>query len=312
MVKKIRITLIMAALLLGMTGLLPINAQAQVTKTFWAAGSSAMYQSFALAAGMNNADGLGDPAWCGTFHWTYNSGANLVDSRNASILPEPGNIWVVWDNSTSPTCVMFYVSVDSIVGVRNYFAKSTVDILEAAGTAGQNKIKYFPAASDTALPAAVLSAIQGVELNVGMTDIRPEDAFFATLRALTSPAGSRIPETPYTGAGYAGAVAGIGTPIYSSQSSTQANPVDFDMYGPDPFTSASPRPFVVDLVGANPVVVVANVTNTGAGHLGDGKYTNINRSTLANVLTGQITRIYDIQQGTTDNNGTITNGDSAA
>jgi ABC-type phosphate transport system substrate-binding protein len=304
MMKNLRLTLIIAALLLGMTGLLPINAQAQLTKRFVAAGSSAMYQSFAMAAGLNGADGEGDYGWCAnqstgvSYHWTYSNGANLLDPRSSSINPEPGNIWIVWDNSTAPTQICLYVSVDSIVGTRAYFAGATVSILEAANTPGQNKIAYFGAGTDTALPAAVLAAANGLKINVGMTDIRPEDAYFATLRALT-PIGTRIPRNAYTGLGYNSSNPGIGTSIQSSQlySGTPlqvANPVDFSIYTNDPFTNAPHRVFYTALVGANPVVVFANVSNTGAGHFGDGKYTNINRSTLANILTGQITRISDI------------------
>lgn len=83
MMKKLRLTLIVAALLLGMTGLLPINAQAQLTRKFVAVGSSAMYQSFAMAAGLNYADGEGDYAWCAnqssgvSYHWTYSNRTTL-------------------------------------------------------------------------------------------------------------------------------------------------------------------------------------------------------------------------------------------
>ena len=58
MMKKLRLTLIIAALSLGTTGLLPINALSYTpAHTILAAGSSAMYQPFAMAAGYNTGSG---------------------------------------------------------------------------------------------------------------------------------------------------------------------------------------------------------------------------------------------------------------
>ena len=305
MMKKLRLTLIIAALSLGATALLPSNALAVYApaQTVYGAGSSAMFNTIAIAAGVNNA-WPGNTAFCGPHHWTQGNGAQLVDPRSGSIAPEKGNIWIVWDdnavNQVAPGRVCVYIAVDSIVGVRAYFAHATIGMISPAGTADANIVPLLGAGES--LPTNIFNEVNGAEINVAYTDIRPEDAKFATIRVLTSPAGTRIPRNAYTGLGYG--PSSIGTPIYSSRGSgstcpgsscKQANPVDFTISGPDPVTlSGTPRAFKVASVGADPVMVIANVSNTASGHLGDGNYKDVNRQILANVLTGQITHIRDI------------------
>ena len=46
--------------------------------------------------------------------------AQAVDSRNVNIPVEGGNLWVVWDNNTSPVSIWAYLTVDSIVGNRHH------------------------------------------------------------------------------------------------------------------------------------------------------------------------------------------------
>ena len=319
MMKKLRLTLIIAALSLVATALLPINAQAAGHKsnagtwtpanTWYAAGSSAQFNTFAIAAGLDNAVGAGNPALCGEHHWTYTNGAQILDPRSTgNILPEKGNIWIVWDDNAQNQVVgkgtiCFFISIDSIVGNRVFFANGTVQLLVTdptpPATVADAGIVPLLAVDPNGLPASIWGVVNGALLNVCMTDIRPEDAKFATIRALTGPAGTRVPRTRYTGLGYgsgAPPTSGIGTPVYSSQGTTgshkQANVVDFTISGPDPITlTGTPRPYTVLSVGASPVMVIVNVSNSSAGHLGDGNYTDINRYVLANYLTGEYTHI---------------------
>ena len=50
--------------------------------------------------------------------------------------------------------------------------------------------------------------------------------------------------------------------------------------------TGTPRPYEVISVGANAVLVIANVSNTASGRLGDGHFTDINRYSIANLWNG--------------------------
>jgi len=285
------------------TLLLATSAMAQYTpaETFYAAGSSAQFNTFALAAGYPIYSG---GALCGNHRWTQKtSSANpitLNDPRSSSILPEPGNIWIVWNdaaaNHTSGGVVCFFVVVDSIVGVRSYQARATVSLpagLVGVADAGIVPLLGFSGPGGTAetLPANIQSIVNGAVINVGITDIRPEDAKFATMRALTA-YGTQVTGRSATGVGYGPFP--LGTTIQSSQSGGIANPVDFaiDPGDTDPINSSVPvRHYAESGTGAAPVMVFANQQNTGSGHFGDGNYTNINRFVLANVLSGNESHI---------------------
>lgn len=159
------------------------------------------------------------------------------------------------------------------------------------GVAGDNAVPFL---SDTeTLPASIQSAVDTAKINVGMTDIRPEDAKFTTMRVLT-PTGSQAPGSGNYGWGYGPGP--IGTPIVSGVSSAQANPVDFAISGTDtdPITHGAVRPYGELPVGAAPIVVIANKHQSGSGRLGDPSITNIGRFTLASVLEGKTFRIRDI------------------
>jgi hypothetical protein len=198
------------------------NAQETTTVHYIGAGSSAMWQGFAIAA-YNDLAGSGTVAsangicnagkiqatagssaiagnTCTTSHWTVKSTveayAYLHDTRSTAIPLEYGNLWVVWVTDTATgtvTDIWTYLSVDSTVGVRNYLAvpraKLTVDnaATSYAGGAAISASLFIDNSSDTTLPTAVWTAISGTEgatLTAGMTDIRPEDAKLATERIL--------------------------------------------------------------------------------------------------------------------------------
>jgi ABC-type phosphate transport system substrate-binding protein len=182
-------------------------------------GSSALFPAVTIAA--LNGDPITGAAACGQFIWTgggFVSGVALaagVDPRLTSNASEPGNISIVYDNATTPESVCVYLSVDSVVGQRLFFAQATTSTnstgvqngfisLNAAAesTASENKISGItdtatcdsthenPGTGSTScyLPTAVYNVVNAANFNVAFTDIRPEDGIFATNRASCAPA----------------------------------------------------------------------------------------------------------------------------
>lgn len=267
--------------------LLTSTAFAQVNILFNGAGSSAQFNTWAFGAE------AGTSPVCGTRNWTKANGAVIHDVRSGSIPDNAGNIWIVWDNDTNPTKVCAYISVDSSVGVRAFFAVPTAEVIlnsSANGSSGDNLVPS-PFNPDVPLPSAVFNALYnggtGTPVNAGMTDIRPEDALFATNRALAPLTQNR------SGLGYGPPP--IGVPILSAFSSKNAVPVQFALSGTDPI-SGQPISFsyATASVGASPVVVFVNTTNTGLGHTGNVLLTNVPRFVLGWALNGNLTRVRDL------------------
>jgi hypothetical protein len=264
-----------AALSLALIMFIGVNCFA-VAPYFSAAGSSAMFNAFALAAGPGSGGSV-----CGGFIWSKKSGAQGVDNRGTGLL-ETGNVWVAWDSSTAPTKVCAYLSVDSVVGNQLFFAApaSTFNFLFPAGTAGDNLI---PTLTDTPIPAPVMAVLQNQGFNACMTDIRPEDALFAVNRTLAP-----LDTVHYNGLGYGPGP--VGTKILSSFSTKSATPALFAIVGTDPITGQSIRASQTLSVGADPVVVIVNAqqgNGTNSGHFGDSSsYFNINRRDLTLALNG--------------------------
>jgi len=293
-----KLKLLFVAMSMMLTLLLATNAFAYTPQyTFYAAGSSAMFNTFGLAAGYP----IFPSPLCGTHVWSKKSGGgthiSLHDPRPGTT-DEDGNMWIVWDDDAQNQVagsgrICVYLTVDSIVGVRGYAARGTY-VLPAAliGSAGGNVVPFLP---DTApLHANIQAVVNGATINVGMTDIRPEDAKFATMRVLTG----KLVQTP--GSGYYGQGYGpfpIGTPIVSAVSTADAKPVDFAIASgdTDPITGGPVRPYGEIPVGAAPVLVVANKTQVTPGRLGDPNLTNINRFILSDVLEGKIFHIRDVE-----------------
>jgi len=249
--------------------LFSLSSFAKVTVNFNVAGSSAMFNTFALS-------GYGS-ATCGGNIWTYKNGAQGVDLRGGGAPTQTGNVWIEWDNSSAPTVVCAYLSVDSVVGNQLYFAQptSTLNILEPAGTAGMDLV---PTLTDTAggLPQAVINALESQAFNAAMTDIRPEDALFATNRALGT-----LNTVNYNGLGYGPGP--VGTAILSTFSTKSATPVGFALTGSDPISGKKAKSWTTVSVGATPVVIFVNTTQTSGGN-GDfsnsNAFQNINRLDL--------------------------------
>lgn len=296
---------------LSLAALLPSAAFAQATSPYITiAGSSAMFNSMAFAAFEVNSLGYN---LCGPHHWTYkSSGSNTVlihDSRSSSIVDEPGTIWVSWNdaevNSGVNPKVCAFLSVDSTVGVRAALATTSAGTPAASisiaaalvGAGGQNKVPNTTIA-DEALPSAVYTTLNNAAITVAAADIRPEDAKFATTRALNAQ-GTGMTQTLLTqvkGLGYANSsTPGIGFPVKSSQSSGIANPVDFALFGTDPISGGAAVSFYKTYqVGAGPVMVFVNTSNTASGHLGDSTLTNIDSPVLAGFVDGTYSRTRDM------------------
>jgi hypothetical protein len=262
------------------------------------AGSSAQWGVFAeaayqLAKAGGNAKHFtvkGGIKTCGS---TGNGGCSFLhDSRNANILDEPGNLWVVWSATTGQ--IWAYLSVDSTVGVRtfNAFPRAVLDLVPLASlpAAGSNALHVWDdKSSDSALDPNVFAAINHAALTAANTDIRPEDALGTTNRTLAA-----LNTTNYDGLGYEDTAHSSGTCLigfsYASEVTTTtgpiATPVSFALSGTDPCSGeAIPTSnlFQTIPVGAAPIVIIVNDSNTAAGHLGNSSVNNITVTGTNNV-----------------------------
>jgi hypothetical protein len=260
----------------------PSNAQApQVV----AVGSSGAFTSVVIA--MVNGDPItGATTTCGTNVWTAGASiATAIDNRSGSIPAEGGNIAVVWDNSTTPTIVCSYLSVDSVVGQRLFLGQAatgnaTLSLTAAAQTTpGANKVAFIKD-NATGLPLAVYNLVNGAHFNVAFTDIRPEDGVFAYGRAAAA-----LDATSKTGLGY-GPPGGVGTAVLSSYDQTSAQVVAYAISGNDPFSGLAIPAFKTISLGASPVVIFYNTTDVAAGGLGAISPTNVNTHVLSSFYAG--------------------------
>ncbi len=280
---------IFAVLLLTAVVCIAPLAQAQsveVTIT----GASAPWQTLALAAFSEAGSGAG--------HWTSASNAiNVTDNRVSPSNVDAGTIWIVW-NSTA-TKVWSYVKVDSVVGVRCFYAQpqcvvsGTLTNLEGNGS---QDIATALWGADTALPSNVQALFtNGLLTTVAATIVRPEDAAFITCRVnsiLGSGSYGGAASDGLDGLGYnavnasgtcpangLGQSSGAyqGTPIKSGYpgSTGQANVLSFNISGVDPISGTKiPASTVVD-VGASPLVFLiernegelSNLTNASPAQL---------------------------------------------
>src|SRR5262249_24662198 len=223
---------------------------------------------------------------------------------------ERGNIWVAWSkgDGVSPTCaaptgnldVYVYLQLDSVVGDRCYFLVDAGGVSGcqlifnfAGGTGGDNRIAGL---TDTAIPGSVVTAIQNQRFNWAGTDVRPEDAKFATVRMFT-PCNALIPRQFFnqdsyftSGLGYQTATPHIGTDIQEDPSSGTAvfHVLDFNIFGNDPQNTSQPVPaFQTFSIGAQPIIVGVSPTSDTAGI---GGATDINGFTLSLYFQGVLGR----------------------
>lgn len=285
--------------LAAIVGLTPV-ANAQVK--FLGVGSSAMFTGSAVGT-FNDVCSTRPGSDCrhysigGTNSGDGQNFAQAVDSRNAGIPVEGGNLWVIWDNNTSPITIWAYLTVDSVVGNRCFFATPRCQLQVDSGvltTAGQNKVPsnlFFNKqtglnqADEASLPSGILSVVQ-TAFTAALTDIRPEDGKFATNRILAAFNASNLNGLGYgtASANCPGATSLIGCPILSSFSSAKATPVQFNLSGgKDPFTLLKVPATTTIPIGAAPIIFVYN--NTGPG-LSGGGFTDISFTLAGQVFNG--------------------------
>jgi len=282
--------------LLAASALVIAPAANAVTVKVIAAGSSAQWQVDAIAAA--NAATLGG---VNSHHYTVKgkcpSTANcgqIFDVRPGVNHAEGGSLWVVWNNAQ--TEVWAYLSVDSVVGMRAFFSNPRAQLQIDSGTetsgSAQNLISYAlfkygdtgtcgpngvqeSTCDASALPTAIYNALNNQAITAGISDVRPEDAKFAQVRinsALTA---------NLSGLGYTGTPTGI--PVESAFSSSTATPIVFNIYGTDPVTGNSIPPFTVYEVGASPITIIDNRTDTSG--LGSG-VSDVTQAQLQTLLSG--------------------------
>jgi len=290
------------------------HANAQASIQFLGGGSSALYVELGQAA-ITGAGGSGTAC-----SWTLGKNSNILarDARTGTATDEQGNIWVVWTPGTG-TCTLptgafniwSYMSLDSTVGDRCYFEVDSsgtpgcVQVLTVANTvAGANKLCYPSATTCTffkdnpgTLPTAVSGALNGQHYFVAGTDIRPEDAKFATYRLL-QPCDAQLNRQPFDQIvrqveGLAYGPGPVGTQIKSFYSGALFNVLDFNITGNDPINTTQPVPaFTVLPVGAQPIVVAVGPNDTT--HNGLNLATDIPMYVLANFYDGALGRANDV------------------
>ncbi|WP_446744586.1 hypothetical protein [Silvibacterium acidisoli] len=266
---------------------LTAGANAQ-TVVFNAVGSSAQFLELGQAAGSATS---GSPAGLGaTCVWSNNQGSDpthaiqVTDPTTSQT--ETGNSWIAWTPNSSRSCtsvdsttqIYVFLQTDSVIGDRCFFNGCKFGTSESpSGSAPDNLI--FPAGSTTpeiSLTPDVWTAVNNSVQNAAATDIRPEDAAFATQRALASCDAtiqtSTGADSGYRGLGYSSG----GTPVESEYSSSTFHITNFTFNANSKFT--------VTPLGAVPVVVIVHPSDTTG--FGSRSFTNITRANLSNYLDG--------------------------
>ena len=238
--------------------MLGTSARAANTVTFAAAGSSAQFSTF---TGAFITQGY-------TSHYSLGSSSNfqVVDPGAPN---ENAQVAIYWQGSPGNYQIAVFYQVDSTVGVRAFFNNDTLTATATPpGPANLGK----PGSGDVVPPAEVLAAVNGTTVNVGATDITPEDARVATERTINL--------------GYNN----TGNPVRGATNSGFATPVRF---------SLTAKPFRLVPLGAVPIVVFINngptFSTIGTGGTNPPAYNlNIDSFTLAGYLSGQFNRTSDL------------------
>jgi len=240
------------------------QAQSSFTIEVLTAGSSAQFYVFAEAAyQLAKAGGTAS-------HYTAKNAGFVHDNRGAGVPDEEGNLWVVWNSAGQAWA---YLSVDSTVGVRAFESAPRASLTFPSTLPGAGNIvtTWDDNSTDVALPSALHSKLTNATFTAANTDIRPEDALYATNH-------------------YHGSGTGCTGTIYrsaSSGSTATANVVKFALTGNDPCaTTHATVPLVTIPVGAAPVVFLVNSSDTASGHLGNSAVKNISGANADKLFDG--------------------------
>jgi len=302
---------------------------------FLGGGSSALFLELGQAAVV--AEGGAGVACVWSSNALADNNISASDSRPTTADVQNGKVWVVWDKGTGADCqhptgnfnVYTYMSVDSVIGDRCYFATDSAGVsgctavytpTQAEGNTAGNLLgtgfsdsasgACSGANSPCIIPTTVTSFINSKRWFAAGTDIRPEDAKFATFRAL-QPCTTTIFRSPFgggltttTGLGYNvnGVQAGVGEPIKSFYSAPVFTVLDFNISGNDPITGKAVPGYTVNPVGAQPIVVAV----APAGGTGIGAATDINTMTLSLFYNGVLARATDLIGPTTNPSSLMT------
>src|SRR5580658_455222 len=153
-----RMKSVFAVLLLTAIASVVPQAHAQTVKVVLA-GSSALWQSMALAAYKSGACVSGGTAPC--FHYTaknFNLNDGRPSTKGGTTAVDLGNVWIVWDSNTTATNVWAFIKVDSAVGDRCYIAQRHCNVNIASFPVAANLISstlWGDNSSDSTPPAAV-------------------------------------------------------------------------------------------------------------------------------------------------------------
>lgn len=280
-------------------------------------GSSAQFLGTMIGASQLAANNLG--GLC-QYHWTKKSAMEAHDNRDSlnRILDETGNMGAVWlascsdsTGNTGITSVWMIGQYDSTLGMRLFLAQqkpaageansgATVYLNLSGGTNSDNLVQpnnlWADNKADVAIPANLSSFIGTaapgtLHVNLGLTDIRPEDALYATTRSKAA-----LNTTSYAGLGYSGPTGQIGAPIYTAQSGSTSSftPIGFALSGNDPISALPVRTYSTVPVGAAPIVFAYNnggsfsstVANLISGVKEDGTANTAGSYKLANLFDG--------------------------
>jgi len=274
------------------------NANAQ-SVVFNGVGSSALYLELGQAALSLVSNTSHSPSGVGCL-WTKGSGTvSATDPTTGQA--ENGQAWVAYSTGSTGSCsspstdavVYSYLQTDSVVGDRSLFNSSkvsnagsgttTANLIYSSGTTSTNEITGTLPPSIAGLFPTGSGA--GLVVTAAGTDIRPEDAAFATARVGNGSGncGTAIGSSQYLGLGYPFATSGSPSTIKSYYSGSTFNVTNFSL----------PSSYTVLRVGAVPIVVAVNQTDGTQNGFGDPNITNINSSVLANFLDGTYSRTQD-------------------
>ncbi len=263
--------------LIAIAGVVPA-AHAQTVKLM-IAGSTALWQTAALGAYKSGNCLSGATPPC--FHYTSTGNFNLTDTRpgSGSFVVDGAPIWIVWDSASSPN-VWAFIKPDSAVGDRCYYAQPHC-VVGISSFPSPGNLITLPApvwGSDSTPPASIQALFTGagVGVNAAATDIRPEDALFATCRANSALGGG---PDGLAGLGYGINSSGacpttldnahlVGSDVKSGYpgSSNGAHVVAFNISGKDPFTGTSlPSGITTINIGAEMVIFIAERNHELAG-----------------------------------------------
>jgi len=257
-------------------------------------GATAEWQTLALAAfnsGQCPASKTKLTPPC--FHYTSTGNFNLTDTRPTLVSStrggpgaaavDSGATWIVWDSAATPH-VYAFLKTDSVVGLRCFFGNPSCTVTSPSPfPAPGNDISSALWGTDSTPPQSIQTLfLDGVTVNAAATDIRPEDALFASCR-VNSALGNGSPGfgDGLDGLGYnANNASGtcvaystkvgkktvdsqldqlVGTQIQSGYPVSPQPPVNvlsFAISGKDPFTDSKIQTYTTNNVGASNIVFV--------------------------------------------------------